>query len=420
MNNNIEINKEYNKEKYTFILNSSENDTFIKIDIKYKNKNKKIFEFYNDFSLDNLKLQNNIFSDQTNLLNYFVSVINNNDTKFFNDNNNNNILLFSNNPEIYFNFPKKLEDYDELYKTLKNNYLNFLKNNNIFGDEFSENLIQNYPIENKNNYQVNSKAKKYIEFVWNDLISKNYKPIYIAVYGTTNYNLDYYSNEKKSDFDLVAFVYPSFKDIYSNIFTSKTIEYNKDELGNVIVKDIRLISETLKKINSVNIEIFFTPYYKGNLNFIKEKINGVVLEKLPLLLKSIQGLYFTKEKTFLKKYKNFDYNPKEIMHSYRLLYMMRRLVYNYEDFGKVMFFDENSEIYKKLIDIRINGCGTLEEAKEIMNKINIQIKSIINMFWENENKCKYNISNKTEKIIQEYIYKIVRNYIVQNEFKIIE
>ena len=42
------------------------------------------------------------------------------------------------------------------------------------------------------------------------------------------------------------------------------------------------------------------------------------------------------------------------------------------------------------------------------------------MFWENENKCKYNISNKTEKIIQEYIYKIVRNYIVQNEFKIIE
>ena len=108
------------------------------------------------------------------------------------------------------------------------------------------------------------------------------------------------------------------------------------------------------------------------------------------------------------------------MHSYRLLYMMRRLVYNYEDFGKVMFFDENSEIYKKLIDIRINGCGTLEEAKEIMNKISIQIKSIINMFWENENKCKYNISNKTEKIIQEYIYKIVRNYIVQNEFKIIE
>ena len=98
MNNNIEINKEYNKEKYTFILNSSENDTFIKIDIKYKNKNKKTFEFYNDFSLDNLKLQNNIFSEQTNLLNYFVSVINNNDTKFFNDNNNNNILLFSNNP----------------------------------------------------------------------------------------------------------------------------------------------------------------------------------------------------------------------------------------------------------------------------------------------------------------------------------
>jgi hypothetical protein len=125
---------------------------------------------------------------------------------------------------------------------------------------------------------------------------------------------------------------------------------------------------------------------------------------------------------FINTMKDLDinYNPKEIMHSYRLLYMMRRLVYNYEDFGKVMFFDENSEIYKKLIDIRINGCGTLEEAKEIMNKISIQIKSIINMFWENENKCKYNISNKTEKIIQEYIYKIVRNYIIQNEFKIIE
>ena len=91
-NNNLEINKEYNKEKYNFILNSSENNTFIKIYIKYINKNKKIFEFYNDFSLDNLKFQNNIFLEQTNLLNYFVSIINNNDTKLFNQNNNNNIF----------------------------------------------------------------------------------------------------------------------------------------------------------------------------------------------------------------------------------------------------------------------------------------------------------------------------------------
>ena len=417
INNNITIDKEYNKENYSFNLNSLENNTFIKIYIKYKNK-KKIYEFYNDFSLENLIIQNNIFSEQTNLMTFFTSIINNNDIKLIAENNN--LLLVSNNPKISFNFPNKLEDYNELYKNIKNNYNNFIKNNNISEKDYAENLIQNYPIENKNNYPVYSNSKKFIEFVWNDLISKNYKPIYIAVYGTTNYNLDYYSEEKKSDFDLIAFVYPSFKEIYSNIFISKVIEYKKEELSQVTVKDIRLLSESFKKINPINFEIFFTPYYKGNIDFIREKINGVILEKLPLLLKSIQGLFFSKKKAFNKKYKNFDYNPKEIMHAYRLLYMTRRLIYNYDNFGKIMFFDGNSELYKKLIDIRMNGCGTLKEAEDIMKTIDDQMKTINDLFWENEKKCKYNISNKTEKIIDEYIYKIVRNNVIQNELNIIE
>ena len=62
-------------------------------------------------------------------------------------------------------------------------------------------------------------------------------PVYLVVQGSTNYNLDVYSDEYMSDVDMKCFVLPTLKDLYYGTKLSKTYQTN---YGQVEVKDLRL------------------------------------------------------------------------------------------------------------------------------------------------------------------------------------
>ena len=100
---------------------------------------------------------------------------------------------------------------------------------------------------------------------YQDCESKGYKPIYLALYGSQNYDLA----TPESDVDSKAIVLPTLDDIvYSRAPVSTTVTHSDGSLTDV--KDIRLMFDCFKKQNVNFIEILFTDYWLGDPTYDTE------------------------------------------------------------------------------------------------------------------------------------------------------
>ena len=91
---------------------------------------------------------------------------------------------------------------------------------------------------------------------WQDCQEAGFHPIYLALYGSQNYDLA----TPESDVDSKAIVLPSLEDILRNRPMVSTTIFHKD--GSLTdVKDIRLMFAAFKKQNVNFLEILFTEYW---------------------------------------------------------------------------------------------------------------------------------------------------------------
>ena len=89
-----------------------------------------------------------------------------------------------------------------------------------------------------------------------DARANGYKPLYLSLQGSQNYNLDY----EHSDIDTKAMVVPTLRDVVLNnkpVSTTHVMENNE----HCDLKDIRLMFENFKKQNINFLEVLFSPYY---------------------------------------------------------------------------------------------------------------------------------------------------------------
>ena len=165
-----------------------------------------------------------------------------------------------------------------------------------------------------------------------------YKVVYVALYGSQNYNLD----TPKSDLDFKAMVVPTLDDIvFGRRLVSTTHEFNIDGVqGLVDVKDCRSLISCWKKQNVNFVELLFTKYFYINFAYAEEIMAlrnnaeyiahydeakalscmvGMAKEKYAALFKP-----YPSQKEVVEKY---GYAAKQLHHIHRL----RALMENYID-----------------------------------------------------------------------------------------
>lgn len=265
---------------------------------------------------------------------------------------------------------------------------------------------------------------------------------YACVQGSTNYNLDVYNEQYESDVDWKVFIFPTFEDLYTGEKTSTTFKY---ECGQFELKDIRLLPELLGKMNSSYIELLFSEYtivfpqYETYINQLRELGNGLVEDRLPLLVKSLMGMCNEKSNSLCHEYESLKeklayfggYDPKQLHHALRILNMLQiingcvenHVAISYENIMK--FGSGPKKNY--LIDIKVNGTQFgLPEALDLMKDCLEKCQKIYNKFWDpctkkpiyphktNLNNYITPISNFNLNKIEEIVYELVRNYFVNN------
>ena len=190
-----------------------------------------------------------------------------------------------------------------------------------------------------------------------------------ALSGSHNYNL----NTPTSDRDYKVFVAPSFADLYNGRMIHKEwIGTERD----VLVHDVRKISELLWKSNPSFLEIMFskevtvpdtfaTPYIdrlygmrdgiaRMNLPYLYDATIGIARGKYNDLTKGTSGTADLVAK--------FGYDTKQAMHCIRCLEILERFADSgFSDFGKAIWFEGDDR--DRMLSIK-NGAYTLEGFRE--------------------------------------------------------
>lgn len=164
-----------------------------------------------------------------------------------------------------------------------------------------------------------------------------YKVVYVALYGSQNYNLE----TPKSDLDFKAMVVPTLDDIvFGRRLVSTTHEFDIDGVqGLVDVKDCRSLISCWKKQNVNFVELLFTKYFYINFAYAEEVMAlrnnaeyiahydeakalscmvGMAREKYAALFKP-----YPSQKEVVEKY---GYAAKQLHHIYRLHILMKNYI----------------------------------------------------------------------------------------------
>ena len=140
---------------------------------------------------------------------------------------------------------------------------------------------------------MENKTKKILETLnyYKQLLEqKRYKVIYVALYGSQNYNVD----DEKSDIDAKAIVLPTLADIIHRRPVSATIE---TEYGTIDYKDIITFNDIVRKGNFSYIEAVQSTYRIGDIETIDRLFGNIKVN-----LKSLIGGMQEKRKALTHEY----------------------------------------------------------------------------------------------------------------------
>lgn len=245
--------------------------------------------------------------------------------------------------------------------------------------------------------KVMTRLNQHLEFVR----ERGYQPIYIALYGSQNYQLE----TKQSDVDTKAIVLPSLEDIVLNKKpVSMEIELPNGE--HCDIKDIRLMFNNFKKQNINFLEILFTNFYLCNSCFNEE------IEELRSMredicrynqkgaVKCMEGMAkqkfaamehrFPTKEDIINKY---GYDPKQLHHIIRMREFLERYI-DGESFEDCLL----SKHREYLLRIK-KGDFPLLDARQIANTEMKKISMISAEFLKGDLEVKEEVEEKMNDIM---------------------
>ena len=227
----------------------------------------------------------------------------------------------------------------------------------------------------------------------------------IFLQGSQNYNLDTYL----SDVDTKLIVLPTFEEICFNQKPHSTTHIRKNN-EHIDIKDLRLMFQTFRKQNMNFIEILFTDYFILNPlyeNFWNELIKNnelIAHYNLHKAVSTMKGIasekYHAMEHRYPSRIEVIDhfggYDPKQLHHLVRIHDFLTNFVAG-KPYGQCLKpIEEKVELLK---DIKINGVGSLEEARELADKYFNEIAQIADDFRsKNPNKINPEVDELLDKI----------------------
>ena len=186
-----------------------------------------------------------------------------------------------------------------------------------------------------------------------DARANDYQPVYLAVQGSQNYDLQY----EHSDVDTKAIVLPSLNDIVlskKQISTTHILE--NDE--HCDVKDIRLMFGNFKKQNINFLEILFTPYYwiepmyKDEFEALRAMNEEIARYDMTAAVNCMAGMAYEKKKAMehpypatIEKIEKFGYDPKQLHHIIRMREFLERFL-NGESFKDCLHTNHKDYLLK--------------------------------------------------------------------------
>lgn len=234
--------------------------------------------------------------------------------------------------------------------------------------------------------------------------SLGYKVLGVFLQGSQNYGLSY----EGSDIDTKCIIIPSFEDFCLNrkpVSTTLILPSNE----HIDVKDIRSMFDNFKKQNINFVEILFTEYkllnpeYKEAYNPMLENAEKIARYNNYLFVNCIAGMCMEKYKalehrypTLIDKIDKYGYDPKQLHHIVRIHEFLERYIdgESYEDCLK-------SKMKEYLINIK-RGCHTLEEAREIANRLLNETRALKDKYMEEH-----------ELVIDKSVEELMNNTLVQ-------
>lgn len=268
---------------------------------------------------------------------------------------------------------------------------------------------------------INYKSKKYqrnekiindrIKSDYNFLQNQGYNVLGVFLYGSQNYNLDYFD----SDIDTKAIVIPSLEDIVLNVSpVSKTIKLDTDE--QIDVKDIRVMFEIFRKQNVNFLEILFTKYnyinplYKDLFKLMFENREIIARYNNYKFVKCVVGMMCEKRAAMchpypklVEKIKKYGYDGKQLHHIIRCKELLERYISG-EPFSSCLI----SENTQYLIDVKANKIYNKTEAVSLADKFVEEARKLEKNYFENNPPV---INNRAELLMRDVMCNIVRKSI---------
>lgn len=180
------------------------------------------------------------------------------------------------------------------------------------------------------------KIMKRVQEHYDYLVAQGYEVVCLMLQGSQNYDLDEYSPDYVSDVDTKAIVLPSFRDFcYGRSPLSTTIVLENNE--HIDVKDIRVMFETIKKMNVSYIELLYTRFkiinekYKELISPLFEERDIIAYANPCQFVRCVAGMSMEKRKALCHPYPNtmdkiekYGYDGKQLHHCARLCEFLYR------------------------------------------------------------------------------------------------
>ena len=216
--------------------------------------------------------------------------------------------------------------------------------------------------------------------------SLGYNVLGIFLQGSQNYNLDY----EGSDIDTKAIIIPSFEDFVLNrqpVSTTKILPSNE----HIDLKDIRLMHECFRKQNINFVEILFTKYrylnpeYENLYQPMFDNNERIAHYNNYAAVKCIAGMVYEKHKamehpypTLIDKIEKYGYDNKQLHHILRCREFLGAYI-NGASYTDCL----HSSIAAYLIRVKAEYIYSLEEARNLANKIENEVRDIKQKYMDN-------------------------------------
>ena len=251
---------------------------------------------------------------------------------------------------------------------------------------------------------MEDKTKKILETLnyYKQLLEqKGYKVIYVALYGSQNYNVD----DEKSDIDAKAIVLPTLADIIHRRPISAIIE---TEYGAIDYKDIITFNDVVSKGNFSYIEAIQSTYRIGDIETIDRLFGNIKVN-----LKSFIGGMQEKRKALTHEYpsktlefEQFNCDPKQFHHIWRLADVLHENL----SFNKnVSYLRYNRKQKGFMISIKRKLIFSLEKTIIIADYLIETSKKALDTTYPN---YKYQPIDNTEEI-DKYVEEEIRKQLIK-------